>query len=140
MRFWRTPLDQEKFTTPHGVIHIIIERCKGCEFCVEYCPRGVLQLSKKFNKKGYHYPEAIKEGACVDCDLCESICPEFAIISERVEGMPKTVGMPNAAGESQTASEGAATAGSQATSEDAAADKPKADGGDQNQQKEAQGE
>lgn len=85
MRFWRTPLDSEKFATPHGEIHIIVERCKGCEFCVEYCPRGVLQLSKSFNKKGYHYPEAIKEGACVDCDLCESICPEFAIISVRID-------------------------------------------------------
>jgi len=85
MRFWRTPLDQTKFARPRGRIFIIIERCKGCGFCVEYCPRDVLRISEKFNKKGYHYPEAIKEDACVDCDLCESICPEFAIYSECVE-------------------------------------------------------
>jgi len=85
MRFWRTPLDQEKFNAPKGRIFIIVERCKGCSFCVEYCPRGVLQISDQFNKKGYHYPEAIKEDACVDCNLCESICPEFAIYSDRIE-------------------------------------------------------
>jgi len=85
MRFWRTPLDQEKFTRPTGRIFVIVERCKGCGFCVEYCPRDVLRISEKFNKKGYHYPEPIKEDACVDCDLCESICPEFAIYSEHVE-------------------------------------------------------
>lgn len=81
MRFWRTPLDHDQFVCPHGQVFIIVERCKGCSFCVEYCPRDVLQISQKFNKKGYHYPEAIKEGACVDCNLCEVICPEFAIFT-----------------------------------------------------------
>ncbi len=85
MRFWRTPLDQEKFTTPKGQVFVIVERCKGCAFCVEYCPREVLRISDGYNKKGYHYPEVIKEGTCVDCTLCESICPEFAIYSTRVE-------------------------------------------------------
>ncbi|MFC1572093.1 ferredoxin family protein [Candidatus Eisenbacteria bacterium] len=87
MRFWRTPLDDENFTRHSGRIHIIVERCKGCAFCVEYCPRGVIEISEKFNKKGYHYPVAIRENACVDCDLCETICPEFAIYSERIEGV-----------------------------------------------------
>jgi len=84
MRFWRTPLDQDRFHTPRGRIHLIVERCKGCGFCVEYCPRDVLRLSERFNKKGYHYPEAVCEDACVDCNLCEVICPEFAIFSEAV--------------------------------------------------------
>ena len=92
MRFWRTPLDAEKFTTPRGHIEIIIERCKGCRFCVEYCPRGVLEISEKFNKKGYHYPVAVREDACVDCDLCESICPEFAIFCVRKEDEDEEAG------------------------------------------------
>jgi 2-oxoglutarate ferredoxin oxidoreductase subunit delta len=79
MRFWRTPLDIQQVKIPQGEIHLIIERCKGCEFCVQFCPRGVLQMSPEFNAKGYHYPEVIKAESCVECDLCEVICPDFAI-------------------------------------------------------------
>jgi 2-oxoglutarate ferredoxin oxidoreductase subunit delta len=78
-KFWRKPLDYDKLEIPHGEIHIIKERCKGCGFCVEYCPRDVLELSTEFNTKGYHSPQVVKEDACVHCGLCEMLCPEFAI-------------------------------------------------------------
>jgi 2-oxoglutarate ferredoxin oxidoreductase subunit delta len=99
MRFWRIPLDSERFVRPQGRIFILVERCKGCGFCVEYCPRQVLQISTRFNKKGYHYPEAVQEDACVDCDLCESLCPEFAIYSECVEARLSAPADPDAAQE-----------------------------------------
>ncbi len=79
MAYWRTPLDINKMEVPSGDIHINIEQCKGCNFCVEYCPRSVLEMSKEFNRKGYHYPDILKQGACVNCNLCEMICPEFSI-------------------------------------------------------------
>ena len=62
-----------------GKIHIKKDRCKGCAFCVEYCPKDVLEMSEEFNIKGYHPPFVKDEDACVNCQLCESICPEFAI-------------------------------------------------------------
>jgi 2-oxoglutarate ferredoxin oxidoreductase subunit delta len=62
-----------------GKIHIDKDRCKGCGFCVEYCPKDVLELSEEFNIKGYHPPFVRDEDACVYCQLCETICPEFAI-------------------------------------------------------------
>jgi 2-oxoglutarate ferredoxin oxidoreductase subunit delta len=62
-----------------GKIHIEKDRCKGCGFCVEYCPKEVLELSEEFNIKGYHPPFVKDEAACVYCQLCETICPEFAI-------------------------------------------------------------
>jgi 2-oxoglutarate ferredoxin oxidoreductase subunit delta len=53
---------------------------------VEFCPRGVLEMSKSFNKKGYHFPEVVKPDLCVECDLCEVICPDFAIFCLPADG------------------------------------------------------
>lgn len=79
MKFWRKPLDADKIKVPHGEIHIVWERCKGCGFCVEYCPKDVLELSTEFNSKGYHPPIVKKPDDCVHCGLCEMLCPEFAL-------------------------------------------------------------
>lgn len=79
MKYWRKPLDVDKIEVPHGLIHILENQCKGCGFCVEYCPKDVLKLSDGFNIKGYHPPVVINENECVHCQLCEVICPEFAI-------------------------------------------------------------
>ncbi len=78
MKYWRVPLDTGTLEIPHGEVHIIVEQCKGCGFCEEYCPRDVLQMSPAFNRRGYHYPEVVND-ECVNCGLCEAICPEFAI-------------------------------------------------------------
>jgi len=79
VKYWRKPLDIDTIRVPHGQIHIIRERCKGCGWCVAYCPRQVLEVSDEFNSKGYHPPRIVDEGACVSCGLCEMLCPEFAI-------------------------------------------------------------
>ncbi|KPJ61412.1 MAG: 4Fe-4S ferredoxin [Latescibacteria bacterium DG_63] len=84
-RFWRKPLDADELQIPKGKVHIIKERCKGCGFCVEYCPRDVLEISEEFNSKGYHYPFTANPDACVSCGLCDLLCPEFAIYSELIE-------------------------------------------------------
>jgi 2-oxoglutarate ferredoxin oxidoreductase subunit delta len=81
MKYWRKPLDMDQVKVPHGEVVIIADRCKGCGFCVEYCPKDVLAMSDEFNRKGYHPPKVVKEGECVNCNLCEMICPDFAIYS-----------------------------------------------------------
>ena len=85
MKLWRKPFDADTIKIPHGELHIIKERCKGCAFCVTFCPRGVLEMSDEYNSKGYHPPKAVNETNCVNCDLCETICPEFAIFCLRKE-------------------------------------------------------
>ena len=81
MKYWRKPLDLDEVKIPQGDVYVVVERCKGCGFCVEYCPKDVLALSEEFNRKGYHPPKVVKHGECVNCNLCEMICPDFAIFS-----------------------------------------------------------
>ncbi len=80
MKFWRVPLDSHEVTVITGKVHIVEERCKGCGYCIEYCPREVLAFSEGFNAKGYHPPRVVREN-CLNCHYCELLCPEFAIFS-----------------------------------------------------------
>jgi len=77
--FWRQPLDLDRIQVPHGIVHIIEERCKGCGFCVEFCPQDVLVMSTHTNSKGYHPPAIADDSRCVNCGLCTLLCPDFAI-------------------------------------------------------------
>ena len=90
--YWRKPLDQNQIKVPYGVIHIIEERCKGCGFCVEFCPQEILIMSDHTNAKGYH-PPVLKDGAhCVSCGLCALLCPDFAIyIEDKGERTPEKI-------------------------------------------------
>jgi len=91
MKYWERPFGKSKPETVKGEIHVVEDRCKGCNFCVEYCPRDVLELSDRFNKKGYHPPEVVKPDACTGCKLCEMICPDFAIfVTEKEEDVNQT--------------------------------------------------
>jgi 2-oxoglutarate ferredoxin oxidoreductase subunit delta len=68
-----------------GEVFINATWCKGCAFCVQFCPTNVLEMSKEFNAKGYHPPYVKNPEACTDCKFCQLICPEFSIFVNRVE-------------------------------------------------------
>ena len=59
---------------------IIIERemCKGCQLCIFFCPKGVLDSSKDLNKKGFHFVR-YKGSGCIGCMNCAIICPDTCI-------------------------------------------------------------
>ncbi len=79
MKLWRTPFDQaDKATRPTKVL-IDKERCKGCGFCVEFCPRGAVEMSDELNPKGYTLAAVADESKCLGCSLCDILCPEFAV-------------------------------------------------------------
>jgi len=64
-------------------IRINKEFCKGCGYCIEYCPKKVYELSDELNGKGYRVPAIVRPEDCSECGLCELYCPEFAIILKK---------------------------------------------------------
>lgn len=83
---------------PLGRVHVIVERCKECGFCIDYCPTQVLVYSEDINEKGYHYPMVAegKESACVHCRFCDLICPELAIYTTEAKAEEETEGRTDA--------------------------------------------
>jgi 2-oxoglutarate ferredoxin oxidoreductase subunit delta len=79
MKLWRKPFDYTETATTPGQIHIDEERCKGCGYCVDFCPRDVLKMGNELNTKGYLLCVVDDEARCLACGYCEIICPEFAI-------------------------------------------------------------
>ncbi|MHA1303574.1 MAG: 4Fe-4S dicluster domain-containing protein [Candidatus Heimdallarchaeaceae archaeon] len=91
---WPAFVDINEWKHAEPEIYVIKERCKGCGFCIEFCPEQILEYSTEINQKGYHPPK-LKEGKdfsnCAECHFCELICPDFAIF----------VHVPNAGEESE---------------------------------------
>ena len=53
--------------------------CKGCEICVQVCPKDVLSM----NDRAKAIVINIKD--CTGCLQCEIFCPDFAIDVTEVE-------------------------------------------------------
>ena len=83
-RIRHAPLDMEKVKPAKMEIHLIKDECKGCGYCIEYCPKKVLEESDEINARGVHPPRVVDEGKCINCSFCSIVCPEFAIfVTER---------------------------------------------------------
>ncbi len=55
------------------------ERCKGCLFCIEHCPKKAISLSGNLNMKGYFVAEFNGANTCTGCGICALVCPDIAI-------------------------------------------------------------
>lgn len=61
------------------MIKLNVPLCKGCSFCIKYCPKKILELGKERSNKGFFYPVVTDESKCISCGICSTICPEGAI-------------------------------------------------------------
>ena len=51
------------------------ELCKGCQLCIDVCPKSVIAISEKLNLASYH-PAFYTGADCTGCGLCFYACPE----------------------------------------------------------------
>ena len=70
-------------------VSVIAERCKGCGFCIEFCPKHLLYQTTESNSKGYHIVDIEDTDKCTGCNICSMLCPEFAINVVFVKGKPE---------------------------------------------------
>ena len=52
------------------------EDCCGCSACVQKCPRSCISLFS--DEEGFWYPQ-IDNYLCVNCGICESVCPTLNV-------------------------------------------------------------
>ncbi len=71
-----------------GDIILDIEKCKGCELCVEACTQQSLEKAREINTKGYLYIVKIEDN-CTGCVNCALVCPEGAITVYRKKANKK---------------------------------------------------
>jgi len=60
-------------------VYVAKEWCKGCRFCIEFCPQHILYETDETNERGYHIVDMADGGECIGCEMCTMVCPEFAI-------------------------------------------------------------
>lgn len=68
---------------------INVSYCKGCNLCIEVCPKKVFDLGTKISDAGFYYPTLARLENCTNyklgkkdrilCEICWLTCPEHAI-------------------------------------------------------------
>lgn len=60
-----------------AALHIRAQWCKGCNLCVEACPKQILALDEL---ERIYVTDISK---CIFCSICAERCPDFCIILDR---------------------------------------------------------
>ena len=62
------------------------EQCCGCNACGDICPKQAISFETDF--EGFWYPK-VDESKCVNCGLCEKVCPELHSDELKTNDFPK---------------------------------------------------
>lgn len=78
-RIKHAALDSREIEHLRAEIHLIKDQCKGCGYCMEFCPKKVFEESEEINARGVRPPRIVHEDQCILCCFCTAVCPDFAI-------------------------------------------------------------
>lgn len=75
------------------MVRIFVDKscCKGCNICINVCPKKVFVGSKQRSNYGTNMPEAKNTADCVNCHMCERQCPDGAIDVMAEKGIEDSV-------------------------------------------------
>lgn len=63
-----------------GEIEINEKLCKGCGYCVKYCPQNCIVIpGDRYTPQGYLLPVFAEKDKCTACNICGWLCPDMAI-------------------------------------------------------------
>jgi 2-dehydropantoate 2-reductase len=71
--------DKTAKSGPSFKVKIAEKFCKGCGYCIKYCPKKVLSAEDGLNAKGYVKVKVANVQDCIGCLSCSTVCPEAAI-------------------------------------------------------------
>ncbi len=71
------------------LVKIKRELCKSCGLCIEFCPRGLIELHKDLNRRGVQ-PASFKGDPeqCTGCGNCAAMCADAVIEIEEADATP----------------------------------------------------
>jgi len=71
-----------------GKIKINKHKCKGCEYCIMYCPKKCIELSHEINNRGVQYAVFVDPVECIGCGICARVCPDVCIEVDQTKAVP----------------------------------------------------
>lgn len=59
------------------------KNCSGCAACYSVCPKQCISMER--DEEGFDYPQLTSPETCINCGLCEKVCPVNVTFPVKVE-------------------------------------------------------